>query len=209
MMTQPQGASDRRKEILSAVFRCCVHYGFRRTTMDDIAREAGMGRTALYYHFKNKQEIFVALAEWFHERMLRAAERALASGGSSDAVVLAILEARMPSFFEWVHQSEHGREVAADNSRLAGVVSKDANRKYRRIIAQAIRRAERSGEWKLKRVGMSADEAASYLFDSAEGLMGDENANLTPQDYRRRLRQLVQVCVLAWGGTPRIGLSVV
>jgi hypothetical protein len=105
-----------------------------------------------------------------------------------------------------VHHSEHGREIAADNSKLAGVVSKDANRQFRRILAKAIRRAERAGDWRPKSVGMSADDAAGYLFDSAEGLMGDENAELTPDGYRRRLRQLVHVCVRAWGGTPRIAL---
>jgi AcrR family transcriptional regulator len=190
----------RRREILAAVFRCCVHYGFRRTSMDDIAREAGIGRTALYYHFKNKQQIFVALAEWFHERMLRAAERALALDAPPEQVVLRILEARMPEYYEWVHTAEHGREIAADNSKLAGVVSAEANRQYRRLLAKAIRRAERAGKWSCKRVGMNADDAASYLFDSAEGLMGDENSEQTPAAYRRRLEQLVQICALAWKG---------
>jgi len=198
MISAAQETTERRKEILAAVFRCCTHYGFRRTSMDDIAREAGLGRTALYYHFKNKQEIFVALAGWFHERMLRAAEAALALELPPDQTVLKILAARMLDYFEWVHSSEHGREIAADNSKLAGPVSAAANRNYRRILAKAIRRAERAGTWNLKRVDMNADEAAAYLFDSAEGLMGDENSEQTSAAYARRLRQLVQICVLAW-----------
>jgi len=197
-----EASPDRRKTILAAVLRCFTHYGYRRTSMEDIAREAGMTRTALYYHFKNKQEIFEALAAWFHERMLRAAEQALAADAEHDQVVLRILEARMPDYFEWVHRSEHGREIAADNSKLAGPVSAEANRKYRAILAKAVRRAERAGAWSPRRVGMNADEAAGYLFDSAEGLMGDENSEQTASDYARRLRQLVQICVLAWGGSP-------
>ena len=196
--------NDRRKIILTAVLRCFTHYGYRRTSMEDIAREAGMTRTALYYHFKNKQQIFEALAAWFHDRMLRAAERALAADASADQVVLGILEARMPDYFEWVRRTEHGREIAADNSRLGGAVSAEANRKYRAMLAKAIRRAERAGDWSPRRVGMSADDAAAYLFDSAEGLMGDENSDLTAAGYARRLRQLVQICVLAWGGSPQM-----
>jgi len=196
--------TDRRKQILAAVLHCFAHYGYRRTSMEDIAREAGMTRTALYYHFKNKEEIFVALAAWFHDKMLRAAEKALALDAPPDEVVHKILEARMPMYFEWCHRSEHGREIAADNSKLTGAVSAVANRQYRSILAKAIRRAERAGAWSPKRVGMNADDAASYLFDSAEGLMGDESSEQTPAEYARRLRQLVQICVLAWGGAPAL-----
>jgi AcrR family transcriptional regulator len=33
-------------------------YGFRKTTMDDIAGACGKGKSSLYYYFKNKEEIF-------------------------------------------------------------------------------------------------------------------------------------------------------
>lgn len=33
-------------------------YGYRKTSIDDIAREAGLSKTAVYYYFKNKEDIF-------------------------------------------------------------------------------------------------------------------------------------------------------
>ena len=38
-------------------------YGFERTTMELIANEAGKGKSTLYYYFKNKEEIYVAVVE--------------------------------------------------------------------------------------------------------------------------------------------------
>jgi AcrR family transcriptional regulator len=38
-------------------------YGFERTTMELIANEAGKGKSTLYYYFKNKEEIYVAVIE--------------------------------------------------------------------------------------------------------------------------------------------------
>lgn len=33
-------------------------FGFRKTSLDDIARACGKGKSSLYYYFKNKEEIF-------------------------------------------------------------------------------------------------------------------------------------------------------
>jgi len=33
-------------------------FGFRKTTMSDIARKTGMGKSSLYYYFKSKEEVF-------------------------------------------------------------------------------------------------------------------------------------------------------
>ncbi|NOQ27549.1 MAG: TetR family transcriptional regulator [Bacteroidales bacterium] len=36
-------------------------FGFKKTTMDDIARAAGIGKSSIYYYFKSKEEIFEAV----------------------------------------------------------------------------------------------------------------------------------------------------
>lgn len=38
-------------------------YGYKKTTMDDIAFAAGKGKSSLYYYFKNKEEVFEAVVE--------------------------------------------------------------------------------------------------------------------------------------------------
>lgn len=43
-------------------------YGFKKTTMDDIAYAAGKGKSSIYYYFKNKEEIFEAVTH--HEAEL-------------------------------------------------------------------------------------------------------------------------------------------
>ncbi len=55
-----------RTEILEAAQRMFQRYGYRKTTIEDIAREAGKGKSSLYYYFKNKEELFEAVLwnEW-------------------------------------------------------------------------------------------------------------------------------------------------
>lgn len=50
----------RRKIIISAG-QIFSRYGFKKTTMDEIARALKMGKSSVYYYFKSKEEIFEAV----------------------------------------------------------------------------------------------------------------------------------------------------
>jgi AcrR family transcriptional regulator len=50
----------RRKIIISAG-QIFSRYGFRKTTMDEIAKALKMGKSSVYYYFKSKEEIFEAV----------------------------------------------------------------------------------------------------------------------------------------------------
>ena len=60
-------AVSTRARILGAAFTLFGRYGFKRASMEDIASEAGLSRTALYLQFRNKEEIFRELAIGLHE----------------------------------------------------------------------------------------------------------------------------------------------
>lgn len=47
----------RKEEILAAAEEAFIKYGLEKITLDDIAYECGIKKTALYYYFKNKDEI--------------------------------------------------------------------------------------------------------------------------------------------------------
>ncbi|RLD78380.1 MAG: TetR/AcrR family transcriptional regulator, partial [Bacteroidetes bacterium] len=47
-------------DVAQSIFR---KYGFKKTTMDEIAKAARKGKSTLYYYFKSKEEIFAAVIE--------------------------------------------------------------------------------------------------------------------------------------------------
>jgi len=54
--------SDEKKEmVLRAASAVFARYGFDKTTLDDIGKRAGLNKASLYYYFKNKEDIFVAV----------------------------------------------------------------------------------------------------------------------------------------------------
>lgn len=49
--------TDTRESILDAVDSLMSRFGFRKTTMDDIAREAGISKRTIYTYFPSKEEV--------------------------------------------------------------------------------------------------------------------------------------------------------
>jgi AcrR family transcriptional regulator len=53
----------RRKVIITAG-KIFSRYGFKKTTMDEIAKALKMGKSSIYYYFESKEEIFEAVVLW-------------------------------------------------------------------------------------------------------------------------------------------------
>ncbi len=51
---------QREERILDAAVALLVRWGYRKTTIDDVAREAGVGKGTIYLHWKDKNELFLA-----------------------------------------------------------------------------------------------------------------------------------------------------
>jgi AcrR family transcriptional regulator len=62
-MTKRKPEEVRRKEILDAALRCFSNKGYHETRIDDIVKESGLTKGAIYWYFKGKRELFVALIE--------------------------------------------------------------------------------------------------------------------------------------------------
>lgn len=53
--------TDMETRIIEAAKRVFVRQGYESATMSDIAREAGIGRTALHYYYRTKERLFEAI----------------------------------------------------------------------------------------------------------------------------------------------------
>lgn len=191
--------SPRQESILEASLQRFGHYGFRRTSMDDIAKEARISRTALYQHFASKEDIFRALAKHLYEQALARANAAAASERSVAERLYAVLDAKMGFFYEMLNASAHGAEILDDNDRLCGDFTVAAGNEYLAVLARVVHDGERDGTLNPTAVGLSTDEAAEFFLRCAEGLTGKPGAKPTPDAYRAHLRRLVAALVAGFG----------
>ncbi len=121
MMTSVSIAPDPKVEgILKAAWAGFAAYGFRKTSMDDIARGAGMSRPALYLHFKNKEAIFRALVALYYQRAEEEICAALQEDASLEAKLARAFAAHGGESMEEMMSSAHGMELFEATMNVAG-----------------------------------------------------------------------------------------
>src|SRR6201988_808730 len=108
MNSPKKGAPEaKRAAILDAAMKLFSQYGYRRTSIDDIARQAEIAKGTVYLSFKSKEEIFRALCVRLIERSESAVKLARETRGPIDERLVAILEAKFGFLFETVYRSAH------------------------------------------------------------------------------------------------------
>ena len=174
MSNPPKPPDQKRESILLAAEVQFSRYGFRRTSMEDIAKETGVSRASLYSYFENKEEIFRSLSAKLHEESLANAEcqlaGELAQGSDISSRVEAALLARMAPFQKVVAESAHGSEIYDENNRLCGDLVISSSERFIAMLATALSGAARAGEIDLKSARLSAPAAAELIYLGAAGL---------------------------------------
>lgn len=77
--------------ILHAAINVFGRYGFKKTSMENIAEEAGLSKQALYLHFSSKREIFLkATVQYLDEGLILVDQALEKEGGLFDKIMGAM-----------------------------------------------------------------------------------------------------------------------
>jgi AcrR family transcriptional regulator len=91
-----------RERILEAAMEIFAQFGFRRASMDQVAREAGLTRQAVYHHFKSKEALFRAAVEALHQGAYEAEVEAGREGEAAGRELAEVLAAQIDARFRYV-----------------------------------------------------------------------------------------------------------
>ena len=181
-------ASARRDAIIDSATTVFLRYGFKKTSMDDLARAAGLSRQGLYLHFKTKDELFKAAVV-----RLTSAERdkQRAALGRTDLDV----DERLLGAFDAMHGQavgsawgEHMDELLETAAALVGPIVQQLEAEFVTAIAGILARSGVAAAW--KRAGVSARELADHLYATSCGL---KHAVKTASEYRARMRIALKI----------------
>ncbi len=87
-------AETRREQLLESARELFVRKGYRGTSTEDIARNAGLTKGALYFHFKNKEEILLALVKLIAAGFRAELDKALPQPSRPEDVVRFVLQSK-------------------------------------------------------------------------------------------------------------------
>ncbi|MBK8254455.1 MAG: TetR/AcrR family transcriptional regulator [Polyangiaceae bacterium] len=106
------GDPSRHNAILDIARRLFVHYGLQKTTIADVAREAGVGVGTVYLEFPSKDALVEELSRRQYEGILNAMRQALRAPGLSASERLErALNARTQSFLELNSAATHACDL--------------------------------------------------------------------------------------------------
>ena len=189
----------KREAILLAASEQFKQYGYRKTSMDDIAKRMGVSRASLYSYFENKDDIFRSVSLAIHHRALSRAQHHLinqpAELKNTPPFAVRIenaLLARHGPFQKAVTGSPHGDELFDEYSRLCGDIVQESHARFQALLANALNTASRAGVIDLKAAGVTGKGLAEVLNLGAAGLKHGAPDILT---FQRRLKTFVNLLI--------------
>jgi AcrR family transcriptional regulator len=149
------------RTIIDAARKRFRYYGLAKTTMQEIARDAGVAVGTLYLYFANKDELIVACAEDFVERHQRRAAAILAGDDPADQKLRSYVLDR----FRHAAEARGGSRHAAEITRAVLRVKPDRIEEEARMMHGTFTRILRLGiEDRLFRIAEPAEDATVFLF---------------------------------------------
>lgn len=183
-------SEETRRRILEAATDLFHRYGFKRTSVELLAAEAGVAKPTIYAYFEDKEAIFRAVVEVVCDDLLTAAREASERSAGIEERLAGMLAAKFTRYFEVVQASPHAEELISSQGRLGAEIVQRSDRAYLALLTSVIEESTLDTE----RVGLSASGAAHLFLRAASGATYDAK---TPAMHRRHLVEIVRVLATA------------
>jgi TetR/AcrR family transcriptional regulator, cholesterol catabolism regulator len=139
--TRSSGSASRREEIVIAAAKTFAAKGYLATTLDEIAREIGVSKPALYYHIKNKEEILREIIGRIMEPM-----EEVARVGKSDLSPRERVETMIRMLVKFAVERKEITLIALEQSRILPKRSQDALRRRQKEVEKVLQETLREGK---------------------------------------------------------------
>src|SRR6202163_4944562 len=120
-------SSAKPNAIVLAALELFARYGYRKTSVDDIAQEAQVAKRTVYLHFENKAAVFLAILEYLGDQVRRRCAAAEHAAGTAVDRLTGLLDAYFGMGFDLFSKSEHMPELEETFSKLARTKIGDVN----------------------------------------------------------------------------------
>jgi AcrR family transcriptional regulator len=156
----------RQLAVLDAAVAVFARFGFRKASMDEVARAAGVSRQGLYLQFANKEELFRKTLENSLNNQLNAAVAALARQDGLEVRIIAACDAWSGRFVGSL--GSDAADLMCASTSLAGTTLTHYEAEFELALARAI--ADSPLNDFCTTAGLSPADLARTLHATARGL---------------------------------------
>jgi TetR/AcrR family transcriptional regulator, regulator of autoinduction and epiphytic fitness len=134
--SSPALPAQRISALLDAAVGVFARFGYRKTSMDDVARAAGVSRQGLYLSFANKEELFRRAVEHSLNGQLGCAIAALRADESLDQRLIAACDAWSGRFVGSLGAG--AADLMCASTALAGATLSQYEWQFERALTEAL-----------------------------------------------------------------------
>jgi AcrR family transcriptional regulator len=156
----------RQLVVLDAAVAVFARFGYRKASMDEVARAAGVSRQGLYLQFANKEELFRKTLEHSLNNQLNAAVAALARQDGLEVRIIAACDAWSGRFVGSL--GSDAADLMCASTSLAGTTLTHYEAEFELALARAIADSPLNGF--CTTAGLSPADLARTLHATARGL---------------------------------------
>src|SRR5438093_2882046 len=200
------GREASRTQLVRAAIDCFARLGYQGTTIDRIARDAGVTKGAVYYHFRDKEQLlFDAVKDHVGEF-----ERQVLAEVTPETDAMAALRRVVDVCFFHATVSNHRRFImtlmieALDTNPRLSAEFRDILRRMRTFLTTVVLRGQQKGTL---RAEVAPEAAAAVIMGGTIGAEVQHYQDPEEIDLRRVLDTLVEQ-VSAWLATASSGTGV-
>jgi AcrR family transcriptional regulator len=194
-MQAKQPPQDR---ILDAAMRVFRRHGFRRSSIEQAAEEAGLTRQALYHHFSSKEALFRALIERLYEQSLvaetAAAKAAEEKGHDLADILVAEIAARLNRLFASLEGSPHIEELFSEHLVQARDLYQTYATRFESEVAATIARVTRARKLKLES-GVTVRELAHCVEMAIHGTKSAYPSMMPADAFLKQLETMLRMLI--------------
>jgi AcrR family transcriptional regulator len=192
-----ESLSAKPNAIVLAGLQLFTQYGYRKTSIDDIARAAQVAKRTVYLHFENKAAVFLAVLEYLGEQVRQRCAVAESAGGTAVDRLTGLLDAYFGMAFELFSKSEHMPELEETFSKLARSRISHLNAEYEQRLARFVRSLQKKGEIGGPPQGLTVEQIVHILIRTAEGAKHDPEVQGDREAFQRILKELAMLAIAA------------
>jgi len=169
---QPTKDDMIREDILREAQKLFRQFGLRKTTMEDIAKAIGKGKSTLYYYYNSKEEIFDAVVMKEMEEVFTNVQHAVEKALSAEDKLKAFTLTRIRAVQKKVTLYRIVNREMQETVHCIKHLHTEYDKRETKLVEHILRFGIQNGEFD-KQIGVELDILPSVMVSSLRGLERD------------------------------------
>lgn len=164
---------QRREAIIEAAWSCFLQHGYAKTSLEDVAKRAGLSRPLIYLQFANKQELFICAIEKMMDTNFESAREILPLDIDKKAKLLRIIDVWLLEPLSYLMASPQGNELFDQILGVSPTIQDTHRQRTQQLLTAVIDEPAAADVFRLALKGLITDRPSIETLRARVGVLAE------------------------------------